>query len=151
MATDNAVSALGKICEHQRDSIDGAQVRKFLSPTCDFLHATSSRVWFFEHEPELKHVPDYTLLNISGCASMVRVLAIEGGSCGSKNCPRAVVHHGREVSWCPPNLMNLPVSLLRSCDYEIANEFHLAGRILYYLDRTTNTSRRSSPFLLRYE
>ncbi|KAG0582851.1 hypothetical protein M758_3G093200 [Ceratodon purpureus] len=26
MATDNAVSALGKICEHQRDSIDGANV-----------------------------------------------------------------------------------------------------------------------------
>jgi hypothetical protein len=26
MATDNAVSALGKICEHQRDSIDGSQV-----------------------------------------------------------------------------------------------------------------------------
>jgi len=25
MATDNAVSALGKICEHQRDSIDGSQ------------------------------------------------------------------------------------------------------------------------------
>lgn len=26
MATDNAVSALGKICEHQRDSIDGINV-----------------------------------------------------------------------------------------------------------------------------
>lgn len=26
MATDNAVSALGKICEHQRDGIDARQV-----------------------------------------------------------------------------------------------------------------------------
>lgn len=31
MATDNAVSALGKICEHQRDSIDGSQVSPVLT------------------------------------------------------------------------------------------------------------------------
>lgn len=35
MAYDNAVSALGKICQFYRDSIDAAQVLKIL-PFCSF-------------------------------------------------------------------------------------------------------------------
>ena len=40
MATDNAVSALGKICEYQRDSIDGANVRKFTFSSADLASNT---------------------------------------------------------------------------------------------------------------
>ena len=47
MATDNAVSALGKICEFQRDNID-SQVRTFFifssRMTCSSLHVCSHYV-----------------------------------------------------------------------------------------------------------
>lgn len=44
MATDNAVSALGKICEFQRDGIDSAQVKLLIDMMC--MNATPPDTWF---------------------------------------------------------------------------------------------------------
>ncbi len=60
MATDNAVSALGKICEHQRDSIDGSQasVSFIVVSICTFgrdelLHSKKHKNYF----PQFTLVP----------------------------------------------------------------------------------------------
>lgn len=57
----------------------------------------------------LSNIMTLLIVNISGCARMVRMFDTERGSCGSKNCARAAVLYGREVRWIPCSLSILPI------------------------------------------
>lgn len=87
MAYDNAVSALGKICQFHRDSIEAAQVHRFCYITFRVFKTLIRAEWTFLYQrfrfevKILKFQEKIERLNIlksgfwAGCTGLVKLLA----------------------------------------------------------------------------